>query len=84
MSIPLSERAQRSNLRDMVGKAQHARDVACRLSTSPLIVALRESYADGVEDVLLYIVGDASPSTWLADILSSGDILNADERSRES
>jgi hypothetical protein len=76
----LSERAQRTNLRALANKAQAASERAGRTAYKNADAALREAYADGVEDVLLYIVGDASPSTWLADILSNGDILNADER----
>jgi hypothetical protein len=79
--IPLSERAQRTNLRALADKAQAAADRAAqREGALDPDADLREAYADGVEDVLRYVTGDASPSTWLADILNDGHILNADER----
>jgi hypothetical protein len=71
--IPLSERAQRWNLRDVADQAQRASARAGRTAYKDADQSLREAYADAVEDVLRYIVGDASASTWLADI------LNADE-----
>jgi hypothetical protein len=70
----------KAKIRALANKAQAASDRAGRTAYKDADAALREAYADGVEDVLRYIVGDASPSTWLADILSNGDILNADER----
>jgi hypothetical protein len=82
MTTPLSEHAQRQNLRNMADKAQRASERAYREPHRTVWTSMQGAYADGVEDVLLYIMGDASPSTWLANILNLGlaDMLNADER----
>jgi len=66
----------------MADKAQRASDRAYRELHRTVWTSMQEAYADGVEDVLRYIVGDASPSCWLANILDYGlaDMLNADER----
>ena len=78
-AFALSERTQRANLRAMAHKAQAASERAGRTAYKSADEALREAYADGVEDVLLYLTGAAFPSTWLADILSSGQLLDTDE-----
>lgn len=79
---PLSERAQRGNLRDMADRAQRASERADSAWHRTVWTSMRGAYADGVEDVLRYLVGDASPTLWLAETLGLGlaDILDADER----
>ena len=62
------------NLRDMADMAQRASDRDGRTAYKNADAALREAYAEGVEDVLRYVVGDTPLGAKLANI------LNADKR----
>ena len=65
-----------SKLRDIAVKAQAASERAGNTAYRDADAALREAYADGVEDILRFIVGDSFAPTWLADILANGEVLS--------